>query len=286
MNNPIIKLELLRRFRSPVAAWGIPLVVLLPGLAILSVYAVSTHSASMTAAGVMGAGGIGVDAMQRIGRGMFGWVVGLLAVTMFMLVPSLVGASIAGERHAQTLQPLQLTAVTPGQIVAGKLVASLLYLLVLMLCTAPILVIPFLVGGVAVSQLLGAFIVMFLVMIELAAISLAVSATFSSPAVASIVSVVACWSVTIAPFVLTGVLTAMLGVTRRGFDLFKSPIRYIVGVSPVSLSSWVVGLDDGLGPNVVKPGDRLVSVFWFIVLTVLALWWARKKVTAPVDRDR
>ena len=109
MNNPLIKLEMLRRFRSPAAAWGIPIVMLLPGLAVIAVYATSTAFAQMTAGAALMNWGGGVDSLQRVGQAMFAWVIGLLGLTMLMLVPSMVGTSIAGERHAQTLQPLQLT---------------------------------------------------------------------------------------------------------------------------------------------------------------------------------
>lgn len=286
MNNPLIKLEMLRRFRSPAAAWGIPIVMLLPGLAVIAVYATSTAFAQMTAGAALMNWGGGVDSLQRVGQAMFAWVIGLLGLTMLMLVPSMVGTSIAGERHAQTLQPLQLTAITPGQIVIGKLVSSLAYLLLLLVCTTPIMAIPFLLGGVPVSWLIGSLIVLFLIMLELAAVSLAVSATFSSPAVASIVSVVSCGVLIIAPFVVTTVLGAVMSMSDSQFDIMKSPLHYLMGLSPISLGTWVVALEDDAPNELISIGARWVPVLCFMVVTASSLLWARRKVTAPVDKDR
>ena len=41
-SNPLVRLEFLRRFRSGAAAWGIPLIVLLPGIAVVIAYQAGT----------------------------------------------------------------------------------------------------------------------------------------------------------------------------------------------------------------------------------------------------
>lgn len=301
MANPLIKLELMRRFRSPLAAWGIPLVVLLPGLTVVLVYATSVAfnssgifdegfagggNGGADPTGVVQPGGVSASALQGIGVGMFAAVIAALSLTLLVLVPAMVGGSIAGERHSQTLQPLQLTAMGPTQIVAGKLVSSLAYLVVALLCAAPVLTIPFLLGGLSASMVVGAYVVLFLVTVELAAVSLAVSAIMSRPAPAIIVSLVVCGFLTFAPWIATAVGYALASSQSPIFDAADSSIRYIGGVSPIALGSWVFALSGEDVSDVVNNGDKLGSLFWWIVITVGALAIARAKVVAPVERDR
>jgi ABC-type transport system involved in multi-copper enzyme maturation permease subunit len=298
MANPLIKLELMRRFRSPAAAWGIPLVVLLPGITVVVVYATTIATrdrfAGMAGGPVMMGdnGGMMIDQtgirpseLQGVGLGMFTAVVAALALTLLVLVPAMVGGSIAGERHSQTLQPLQLTAMTPTQIVLGKLVSSLAYLVLALACAAPVLVIPFLLGGLSATQVIGAYVVLVLVTFEFAAVSLAVSSIMSRPAPAIIVSLLVCGFLTIAPWIATGLAFAA-SANDPFFDAGDSALRFIAGFSPVSLGSWVLDASQEDVRDVVETGDKIGSLLWFLVISIGSLAIARSRVVAPVDRDR
>ncbi len=301
MANPLIKLELMRRFRSPLAAWGIPLILLLPGLTVVLFYATSvaiTDPMGMFGGGIGGgldgagqavvdqSSGISASALQGIGVGMFAAVVAALFLTLLVLVPAMVGGSIAGERHSQTLQPLQLTAMGPNQIVLGKLVSSLAYLVVALLCAAPVLTIPFLLGGLSATEVVGAYVVLLLVTIELAAVSLAVSAIMSRPAPAIIVSLVVCGFLTFAPWIATSVGYALAATNNPMFDAESSPIRYLAGASPIALGSWVLDLSTDEMRDAVNVGDKALSLFWFAAISIGSLAIARANVVAPVERDR
>lgn len=301
MANPLIKLELMRRFRSQSAAWGIPLLVLLPGLAVVLIYASATDQPDMANFGGgfemdpqfvgpgmvdfdSGGGGIAVDQLQTIGIGMFVAVLATMLLALLLMVPSMVGGSIAGERHNQTLQPLQLTAMGPTQIVLGKLVSSLAYLVVLLLCAAPVMAIPFLLGGITATQAVGAYLVLLLITVEFAAISLAVSSLLPRPAPAIMVSLVLCAFVTIAPWVAMG-MGFMMG--SRGdplFDAETSAARFLASPSPISLGSWVPFGDDV--DLLIRNGDRALSLFWYVAIIGACLVFARSRVVAPVERDR
>lgn len=293
MANPLIKLEYIRRFRSPMAAWGIPLVVLLPGLVVVGVYASSVAWTGNSSGGDQsGPVPNGFDrvldpnSLPTIGAGMFAGVAAMLFLTLLVLVPAFVGGSIAGERHSQTLQPLQLTSMSPFQIVFGKLVSSLSYLLVAILCTAPVLVIPFLLGGVSAKTVVASFLVMILVSFEFAAISLAVSSLLSKPAPAIIVSLLSVGFVTVAPLVAMGLSMAAAVGRDPFFRADSSSLRYIAGLSPVSLGTWLVDSNTELRFDFFGWGDRLGALFWCLLFSVVALAIACRKVRAPVERDR
>lgn len=296
MANPLIKMELMRRFRSPLAAWGIPLVLLLPGLAVVTVYATTIAFSDFLlfdepefGSGAGGDyGGIPASALQGVGTGMFVAVLVALFFTLLVLVPAMVGGSIAGERHSQTLQPLQLTAMGPTQIIFGKLVSSLAYLVVALLCAAPVLAVPFLLGGLSASEVAGAYVVMLLITIEFAAVSLAVSSVMSRPAPAIVVSLVACGFLAAAPWIAAFLGFVVLSVQDPMLELGDTGLRYLAGVSPVSLGSWVVNLGEveaDVG-DTVNIFDMIGSLFWFLVVTIGSLAIARANVTAPMERDR
>lgn len=296
MANPLIKMELMRRFRSPLAAWGIPLVLLLPGLAVVTVYATTIAFSDFLLFDEpefgSGAGGdyngIPASALQGVGTGMFVAVLVALFFTLLVLVPAMVGGSIAGERHSQTLQPLQLTAMGPTQIIFGKLVSSLAYLVVALLCAAPVLAVPFLLGGLSASEVTGAYVVMLLITIEFAAVSLAVSSVMSRPAPAIVVSLVACGVLAAAPWIAAFLGFVVLSVQDPMLELGDTGLRYLAGVSPVSLGSWVVNLGEveaDVG-DTVNIFDMIGSLFWFLVVTIGSLAIARANVTAPMERDR
>lgn len=287
--NPLISLEVMRRFRSPLAAWAIPLLMTLPGVAVCLIYAATTSWA--TSFDAMGnevpAGEFTVDQLTGIGAGMFGAVVGLLLLTLILTVPTMVGPSIAGERHNQTLQPLQLTEMTPAKIVAGKLISSVAYLFVVLLCATPVMVIPFMLGGITAAQVVGAFIVLVLVMVEFAAISLAASATLSKPTGATFTALVSCAAITVGPWIVMGVMYSVAFRSDPNLDVADSAIRLIASFSPVALGSWVLdSADEQTGIEAITNLDKFASALWFVVITSLSLLLARSKVTAPVERDR
>lgn len=301
MANPLIKLELLRRFRSQTAAWGIPLMLFLPGLAVVIIYATSTGASSarfvdgpmgfedgMVNRGFVPLGsnqGIAVSDLQGIGVGMFVVVAAAMLLALILMVPSMVGGSIAGERHNQTLQPLQLTAMTPTQILVGKLVATLSYLLLLLLCATPVLAIPFLLGGITASQAIGTFVLLIFITVEFAAISLAVSSFMARPAPAIMVSLLACAFLTVAPWVALGVGSLVSAQNDPNFSLELSSLRFVVAPSPVALGSWLP-FDGEWAERVVGGRDRFASAVCYLAVVIGCVWFARSRLLAPVERDR
>jgi ABC-type transport system involved in multi-copper enzyme maturation permease subunit len=253
MGNPIVRLELMRRFRSPLAAWGIPIMVLLPGLAVALVYWNSTTTPSVDVFGSND--GFQVEQLRNIGVGMFAAVLATMLVALLLIVPSMVGGAIAGERQNQTLQPLQLTELTPTGIVVGKMTSSVAYLLVLLGCAAPVMAIPFLLGGLTATQVLGAYAILVLITVQYAAISLAVSSAMRRPGPAIMLSLVTCAFLTVAPWVAMGIGFMMASRSDPGFAADLSPVRYLASPSPVTLGSWVP-----MGPEVdlvIRRGVRV-----------------------------
>ena len=149
------------------------------------------------------------------------------------------------------------------------------------------MVIPFLLGGITAFQVIGAFVVLVLIMIEFAAISLAASATLSKPTGATFTSLVACAAITVVPWIVMGVMFSVAYRSNPNLDAGDSLLRLFAAPSPVALGSWVLdSTDDELGIEAITNLDKIASAIWFVVITSSCLALARSKVTAPVERDR
>jgi ABC-type transport system involved in multi-copper enzyme maturation permease subunit len=90
----------------------------------------------------------------RTGRTMFEWVLAAELIILLFIIPGISAGSVAGERDRQTLIPLQVTLIGPVQIFFGKVLASSSFLLLLLVGSAPVVAVPYLVGGISLTQVL------------------------------------------------------------------------------------------------------------------------------------
>lgn len=88
------------------------------------------------------------------GRALLGVVHGCLAVMLLFLAPITVADTISREKRDGTLGLLLLTPLTPRQVVVGKLVSHCLRLFYSALMMLPFLMLPMLMGGVALREFL------------------------------------------------------------------------------------------------------------------------------------
>lgn len=87
-------------------------------------------------------------AVERLGVWLLGGLHAVVLGLIFVIVPGLTADCIAREKREGTLGLLFLTPLKAGGIVAGKALVSLLRAFTLWLAVVPILIIPFLAGGV------------------------------------------------------------------------------------------------------------------------------------------
>lgn len=295
LDNPLIRLEFLRRFRSSMAAWGIPLLTVLPGIAVTIAYSAGTSSVFdnvMMMGGPDGGGGMGevmnavsVDQVRSFGLPMYIALFATVTFSLMILVPAVVGGSISTERSNMTLQPLQLTALRPIDIVTGKLVASMAYLLLLLLCLTPVLATPFLVGGVPVLEVVRSFGILVLICVELAAVALMVSSVLKKAATSIVTALIATGVVVIGPF-LAMALAFYVQAAGQPFRPEFSASRYIACLSPVSLFSWAGDVEEFNPGEWAGSGIRVASLICWGGITIACLAAARLGVTAPVKQDR
>jgi ABC-type transport system involved in multi-copper enzyme maturation permease subunit len=120
--------------------------------------------------------GIGrLVATGYMGRFLFQAMALLLMSAVIMVVPGISALSIVGERERQTLSLLQVTQLSPLQLILGKLSSSMAYFVLLLLAVAPVIALPLLFGGMSFIDVLAAVAMMILTAIMLGSVSIAIS---------------------------------------------------------------------------------------------------------------
>jgi ABC-type transport system involved in multi-copper enzyme maturation permease subunit len=233
--NPVLSREVLERFRGRRAALLIFLWTLGIGLVGYVVYLVGQQVAS----GFFGMGRLITTGF--VGRFLFQGMVLLMVTAVVMVVPGVTALTIVGERERQTLGLLQVTQLTPFQLVIGKLTSSLSYFLLLVVAVAPIIALPLLFGGMSLGDVFAGLGMMLLTATMVGSVSLAISARAKSSRGAVAGSYA--FSFVIAFFSIAMILAELLvfkGATSeivppRGREIYSSWINpYIATVDAVA----------------------------------------------------
>ncbi len=167
--NPVIAREGRERFRGRKSAIFVTAWILGMSLIGYATYLI----ARLVAQDAFGLGRL--VATGYMGRFMFqvNTLVVLTAVTL--IIPGVAALAIVGERERQTLNLLQVTQLTPFQLIVGKLGASLSYLLWLVVVVLPVVGLPLLFGGATIGDIAAAIGMIFATAVLFGAASIWVS---------------------------------------------------------------------------------------------------------------
>ena len=312
--NPVLAREVRERFRGRRAPLFVTLWVLGVGLIGYLVYVIAQYAAQ-------DAFGLGqAVAGGYMGRFIYEAMLALLMTAVVMIVPGLTALSIVGERERQTFHLLQVTQLSPLQIVLGKLWSSMSYFLLLLVAVAPVVAVPLLFGGVRITDLLAGLGMVLLTAVMLGSVGIWASsrARSSRGAVAAAYT----WSFVLA-FITLAAMAGELLLVHDGTG-FPAQGREIVSVLPnpyvgmVSAAVHPLGTDGvsgtpfdivevlllqrqgydafgfgvDLGPDAARalplrrPPVWMFTVGIYLVIVVGALWGATRRVTAPASRIR
>ncbi|MCP3911786.1 MAG: hypothetical protein GY713_12625 [Actinomycetia bacterium] len=200
---------------------------------------------------------------------MFEWVLTAELIILLFIIPGISAGSIAGERDRQTLVPLQVTLVGPVQIFFGKVLASSSFLLLLLIGSAPIVAVPYLVGGISLTQVLLSLFCLGVTGFLVAVIGVGCSSFFRRTQTATL----AAYAVVLGLVLGTVILLAVGAIidSSRGEDdveprliaLYPNPFLAVgdaageIGqpsAGPFSPIKEVV-VDSQLGPNIAIEGE-------------------------------
>ena len=127
-------------------------------------------------------------------------------VTLFG--PAIAANSIASEREGRTWEAVLLTGLRPGVIARGKFLAAYTAIAMYVVMLAPVGALPFLFGGVTATEVIVAFVFLFLIALLSVAFGLAMSSKMASTRAAILVTLLLAF-----PFALTAFLGFGVGLS-------------------------------------------------------------------------
>jgi ABC-2 type transport system permease protein len=132
----------------------------------------------------------------------------MLALALF-IAPALTSQSINGDREQGRLGVLQVTELTPWNIVGGKLLAAWGTACVFVIVSAPITIWAMVQGGITIWQVLVVSLVMMVLLGIICAIGLGLSAILSRSTTSSVLAYVAVFVLAVGTLIVAGLLSAL-----------------------------------------------------------------------------
>lgn len=171
--NPVLRRELLERWRGPRAAVVLTAYLgVLGGLLLLSRWLATNWLEQQAANGWAPVTASGPVLGRFLLENLLAGVMGLV----LFVAPGYAAAQLAGERERRTLGLLRITLLRPWNIVLGKLGAASAWTVLLVLVTAPLAATAFGLGGATLGDLLRGLLVVVVVAVCIAAMAIGVSA--------------------------------------------------------------------------------------------------------------
>jgi ABC-2 type transport system permease protein len=201
--NPVLARELKQRMRGRLTWLVITGYLAILALILRFVYLGASQSSSGAFADPL--------ASASVGRSIFHWLLFFMLMLVCFIVPGLTASAISGERERQTLVSLQVTLLRPRSIVLGKLLSSLAFTSLLVVASLPLLSVPFLVGGVSVTEVLKGVVMILLTAVVLACLAVACSALLRRTQAATVIAYGITAALTVGTFIVYGGQRAMDG---------------------------------------------------------------------------
>ncbi|SIO00098.1 ABC-2 family transporter protein [Singulisphaera sp. GP187] len=130
--------------------------------------------------------------VRQVGSGVARRLFELFFLGQFFLValvaPTFAAGSITGEKERKTYEMLLASPLKPINILTGKLLSSLSYLVILILSSLPLMILCFLLGGILLSEIARAYVVLILAAGTFGLLSVAASSFFGRTSSALMVS--------------------------------------------------------------------------------------------------
>lgn len=167
------------------------------------------------------------DIFQALGRGryMFEDLTALQHFAIYTFVPLLTASAITIEKERQSLQLLILTGMSPWKMIFEKAMGRIIVFLSLLLLILPLFAISYQLGGITSNQIVTSSYILILTTLQVAAISIMVSAWAYSSVVSFIGSYVMTGLITFLPVIVIFII----GFIPSALDNFRrDPFFYIL----------------------------------------------------------
>jgi len=176
--------------------------------------------------------------VAQVGSGAAQRLFDLFFLGQFFLValvaPTFAAGTITGEKERKTYEMLLASPLEPLTILVGKLLSSLTYLVLLILSSLPLMILCFLLGGILLSEIVRAYLILVLAAGTFGLISLACSSFFRRTSSALVVSYLI-----ILPLAMACVFLTQGDTTQPGSIMLRNFVSIAV-LPPWAMAIWVV----------------------------------------------
>ena len=180
LQNPVALKELRSRMRGRRA-----FVVLTIYVSLLSILVTLVYFSYVTRAQISASA---IASLTDVGRSVFATVLSVQAFLVLFIGPVFTTGAITGERERQTFALLRTTLLSTPAFLLGKLISGLAYILLLILASIPLQSMAFLLGGVALSDLVLTQAVILICAVTFAAMGLLYSSLMRSTLAATVLT--------------------------------------------------------------------------------------------------
>jgi ABC-type transport system involved in multi-copper enzyme maturation permease subunit len=174
----------------------------------------------------------------QIGQTLFVALLVVLMMLVVFLAPAFTAGAISGERERQTYEMLLATPLSGTAVVAGKLFSALVYLLLLIVASIPLMSLVFTFGGVAVDDVVRAYVLLGATALAFGALGLFLSALVRRTGAATILSYLTVIGLTLASLFLFVFWGAMVGYNPGATVTGRDPIASL-GRRPPEALVWL-----------------------------------------------
>jgi len=230
--NPVLARELKQRMRGRHTWLVLTLYLAVLAVILRWIYVVASRDGEFGSRGFQGS--VNLLESATVGRAIFQWLLFFMLLLVCFIVPGLTSGAISGERERQTLVSLQITLLRARSIVFGKLLASLAFVVLLIVATMPLAAVPFLLGGVSVSDVVRGLLMVLATAVMLACVALACSALLRRTQAATVVS----YGITLALVLGTLMVYGAQQMPRRSGGTRPDP--WVLTLNPFAATADVV----------------------------------------------
>jgi ABC-type transport system involved in multi-copper enzyme maturation permease subunit len=170
--------------------------------------------------------GDGISRSESFGPTIFGVVVFFVLFLGLVVAPTLSATAVNGDRSAGTLAILQVTLLSPAEIVLGKLLAAWAAALAFLAVSVPFLLLALAAGGTPVLSVLVCLVVLALILVSVCAIGIGFSALTARSAGSAVLTYLAVAGLTVVSLILFGLTFQFISDESQDVRVYTVPSSY------------------------------------------------------------
>jgi hypothetical protein len=160
LDNPILVRELRRRMRGRALVYSMIGYICIITLIAVFIMLAKTPVTTVTIQSP-GAGENFLTQLIDCGRSIFKWITWIQILLVLIIAPTITAGMTTGEKERKTFEFLQVTTIHPWAYILGSFLSTVFYVGLALLCALPPLCLTFLYGGVAPSDVMNSFLLLF-----------------------------------------------------------------------------------------------------------------------------